>query len=496
MLPERVGPYEVLRLLGRGGMGSVYLALDDDGRTVAVKVIHPHIADEANGLRRLEREASAMMRLESPHVAEFVGMDLRSPTPYIVTRHVQGKSLYAIVTERGPLSGDALRAVYTGLAEALATIHEADVVHRDLTPRNVMMADGVPVVIDLGIAQTLDATRLTQGAIGTPGYMAPEMFEGHRAGPAADVFAWGATVVFAATGRSCFGRRTTAETMHNVLTREPELDGVPAEVRPTVTAALSKDPRRRPSASAIVQHTRSGPVAARPGPAPESEGDQRYDARREEFRQALANGDFVRAMTAAWELHRIAAEQGDSAKVAWALRCVGEAAAAQQDHHTAARHYEEGRRLAVATGRRDIEAACIYGLGTCATAAGDPRRAEYCFEQAAGIAQETGDGVIEALAAYELGFAAEGRSDYVRAEWLYQRVRWLARNEGNRADEVLALIGLGTCAASRSAHAHAESLLEEALRIAESIGDQELQEWAVECLLQLTKGKGSPRRRR
>lgn len=116
-------------------------------------------------------------------------------------------------------------------------IHREGVVHRDLTPRNVMIADGVPVVIDLGIAQTLDGTRITQGVIGTAGYVAPEMIEGERAGPAADVFAWAVTVVFAATGRQCFGGRTTAEILNNVLTRRPDLTGVPEEILETVERA-------------------------------------------------------------------------------------------------------------------------------------------------------------------------------------------------------------------------------------------------------------------
>ncbi|MGH3377791.1 MAG: serine/threonine-protein kinase [Actinoallomurus sp.] len=227
MDPERIGPYEVLRLLGPGGLGSVHLALDGDGRTVAVKAIHPHLVD-TGGLLGLEREAEAMRGLRSPHVAEILDADLRCASPYIVSRYVQGRSLDRIVTERGPFSGVALTALYTGLAEALAVIHREGVVHRDLTPRNVMIADGVPVVVDLGIAQTLGGTRITQGVVGTAGYVAPELIEGERAGPAADVFAWAATVVFAATGRQCFGGRTTAEIVNNVLTRRPDLTGVPA----------------------------------------------------------------------------------------------------------------------------------------------------------------------------------------------------------------------------------------------------------------------------
>jgi tetratricopeptide (TPR) repeat protein len=493
MDPERIGPYEVLRLLGRGGMGSVYLALDGDGRTVAVKVIHPHIAEAGDGLVRLEREADAMTRLRSPHVAEILDVDLRCATPYIVTRYVQGRSLDQIVTERGPFSGDALTAVHTGLAEALTVIHREGVVHRDLTPRNVMLADGVPVVIDLGIAQTLDGTRITQGVIGTAGYVAPELIEGERAGPPADVFAWAATVAFAATGRQCFGGRTTAEIFNNVLTRRPDLTGVPPELLPVLERALEKDPRRRPPATELTAPPKpdaAPPEPSRPAPPEPSrpapaEAEPAYDALRAVFRDALAEDDLTRASGAAWELHRLASERRDPGEIAWALRAIAEATAAGGDHVTAARQYDEARWLAASAGRQDIEAACLHGLGVCATARGDHWNAEQHHRHAAGIAQRIGNSTIESLSAYELAFAAEGRGDHAQAEWFYERVRQLAVGDGDRRTEAYAFLGLGTCAAARGAKPQAAGLLQEALRIAEETGDPEAREWALDSLSNL-----------
>jgi len=248
MDPERVGPYSVLRLLGRGGMGSVYLALSPDSRAVAVKVIHPHIADEA-GLQRLAREAAAMQRVRDLHVAELVDVDLTAETPYLVTRYVPGRTLSDIVEDQGPLAGEPLDRLAGGLGRALKAIHAAGVVHRDLTPRNVLLTDGEPVVIDFGIVRVLDATRLTQGApLGTYGYVAPEILHGQRGGPATDLFAWGATIAYAATGRHCFAGRTEPEILRRVLFDDPDLTGVPEPLLSRVRQALSKEPADRPTA--------------------------------------------------------------------------------------------------------------------------------------------------------------------------------------------------------------------------------------------------------
>ncbi|MGH3390811.1 MAG: protein kinase domain-containing protein, partial [Actinomadura sp.] len=174
---------------------------------------------------------------------------------YVVTRFVPGRPLDQVVAEHGPLRGTALRSLTLGLAKALVAIHEAGVVHRDLKPSNVMLVDGEPVVIDFGIAQALDSTRLTLTGMvaGTPGYVAPEVFDEERASPASDVHAWGATVVFAATGRPPFGRGTIEAVFYNIMNGRAQLDGVPEPLLPIVRSALNRDPTWRPSSPALTE---------------------------------------------------------------------------------------------------------------------------------------------------------------------------------------------------------------------------------------------------
>ena len=205
--PDRLGPYRLLDRIGEGGMGVVYLARDPEQRSVAVKILRPAVAGDPNARRRLAREVETMRRVRSPFVAEVLDTDVTSETPYIVTRYVPGRTLDEVVTQEGPLSGSRLIRMAAGLADALAAIHAAGVVHRDLKPGNVMLMNGDPVVIDFGIAQALDSTRLTMTGMfmGTPGYLAPEVIEGRPSSEASDVHAWGATVGYAATGRPPFG---------------------------------------------------------------------------------------------------------------------------------------------------------------------------------------------------------------------------------------------------------------------------------------------------
>ena len=191
-----------------------------------------------------------MRRVSNRYVAEVLDADVNGPSPYIVTRYVPGRTLEDVVRQGGPLRGVALDRLAEGLAEALAAIHAAGVVHRDLKPGNVMLDDGHPVVIDFGIAHVPDATRLTQTGLvmGTPGYLAPEVIEGQASSGASDVHSWGATVAYAATGRQPFGSGTYQTIFFRVLQGKAELDGVPAALLPFVTAALSTDPRARPPA--------------------------------------------------------------------------------------------------------------------------------------------------------------------------------------------------------------------------------------------------------
>ena len=231
-------------------MGVVYLAADPQDRLVAVKALRQGVSADPNARNRLAREVETMRRVHSPFVAEVLDADVTSEPPYIVTRYVQGRSLEDVVAESGPLAGEALARLAYGLASALTAVHAAGVVHRDLKPGNVMLADGKPVVIDFGIAQAPDLTRLTMTGMfmGTPGYLAPEVIEGKQSGPAADVHSWGATVAFAATGRPPFGIGSFETIFYRIVHGQPDLDRFPPPLAPLVVDALARDPARRPSA--------------------------------------------------------------------------------------------------------------------------------------------------------------------------------------------------------------------------------------------------------
>ena len=191
-----------------------------------------------------------MRRVRSPYVAEVLDTDVTSETPYIVTRYVPGRTLDEVVTEEGPLSGARLIRLAAGLADALAAIHAAGVVHRDLKPGNVMLMNGDPVVIDFGIAQALDSTRLTMTGMfmGTPGYLSPEVIEGQNSTSFSDVHAWGATVAFAATGRPPFGTGSYETIFYRIVNGKPDLTGVAAPLGELLAAALRRDPAQRPAA--------------------------------------------------------------------------------------------------------------------------------------------------------------------------------------------------------------------------------------------------------
>ena len=249
-VPERLGPYRLLERIGEGGMGVVHLARDSQGRAVAVKVLRPGMASDVDARRRLEREFETMRRVRSPFVAEVIDADVTGDMPYVVTRYVAGPTLDQLVRDGGPLRGRALERVAWGLAEGLAAVHAAGVVHRDLKPGNVVMAGGSPVLIDFGIAHVPDATRITQAGMfmGTPGYLAPEVVEGQPCGPSADVHSWASTVAFAATGRPPFGTGSYETIFYRIIGGHPDLNGIPGKLMPLLTAALSRDPAARPSA--------------------------------------------------------------------------------------------------------------------------------------------------------------------------------------------------------------------------------------------------------
>ena len=269
-LPGTLGPYRLQDRLGEGGMGVVHLARDPEGRLVAVKVLHPLGTEGPNARRRLAREVETMRRVRSPYVAEVLDADVTGEFPYIVTRYVSGPTLDEMVRRHGPLPAPGLRRLAHGMAEALTAIHAAGVVHRDLKPGNVMLADDRPIVIDFGIAQAGDATRLTQTGLvmGTPGYLAPEVIEGQPSSSASDVHSWGTTMAFAATGHLPFGSGSYESIFYRIVSGRADLDGVPEPFVPLIAAALARDPADRPSASWLsAQATALSAAGSGPGTA-------------------------------------------------------------------------------------------------------------------------------------------------------------------------------------------------------------------------------------
>ncbi|TDB96251.1 serine/threonine protein kinase [Nonomuraea longispora] len=253
--PERLGPYRLVRKIGEGGMGVVHLGLDGDGREVAIKVLHPHVAADLKARDRLTREVETMRRVRSPHVAEVIDAELVGGQPYVVTRFAPGRTLEDTVLAEGPLEARDLIRLAQGLCRALVSIHAADVIHRDFKPSNVMLVDGEPLVIDFGIAHLVNATRLTQTGmfVGTPGYLAPEIIRDSEITQAADVHAMASTVFFAATGAPPFGTGTFEAVCFNIMEGRAQIDKAPVWLRGWLTRALQVEPSARPDAHELLR---------------------------------------------------------------------------------------------------------------------------------------------------------------------------------------------------------------------------------------------------
>ncbi len=229
-------------------MGVVHLAVAPDGGLVAVKALRPNVVAGADGRARLAREVVALGRVRGPRIAEVLDADTTADAPYVVTRYVPGRSLDRVVSDHGPLRGEALLRLAHGLADALAAVHAAGVVHRDVKPGNVVLHDGQPVLIDFGLAHGPDEARLTGTGlmVGTPSYLAPETVAGAEPTAATDVHGWAATLVFAATGHPPYGEGNVVALLDRIRRGETCLDGVDARLRPFLEQALRGDPGQRP----------------------------------------------------------------------------------------------------------------------------------------------------------------------------------------------------------------------------------------------------------
>ncbi|CNE14865.1 serine/threonine protein kinase [Mycobacterium tuberculosis] len=272
--PAHLGDHRIIARLGGGGMGEVFLGRSPGGRRVAVKVVHPDLAAQPGFRARFRREVAAARSVGGAFTAPVVDADPDAEVPWLATAYLPGPSLRDAVDAHGPLPPPAVRALGAALTEALVAIHRAGVVHRDLKPGNVMLTADGPRVIDFGIAQAAEATAITaSGALlGSPGYLAPEQAAGDRVGPAADVFALGAVLAFAATGSGPFGQGPVHALVHRVLHDPPDLTAVTDPgLRRLIAACLDKDPARRPDPAALVPRLAAPPQGVAWLPAAVSE---------------------------------------------------------------------------------------------------------------------------------------------------------------------------------------------------------------------------------
>ena len=286
--PASLGPYTLIGRLGRGGYGVVYLGETPSSERVAIKLLQTQLAEAGGERDRFAREAAAAKQVARFCTAQVLDADIAGDQPYIVSEYVPGPSLQALVNEQGPLQGGALDRLAIGIATALVAIHQAAVVHRDLKPPNVLIGPDGPRVIDFGIARMMDnAATMTGHVLGTPAYMAPEQVTAREITPATDVFAWGATMVFAANGTPPFGRDTLAALAHRILNEQPDLGVLSGRLRTLVAECLDKDPARRPTASMLLMRLLGHDAV--PGAAPGQERDQRTSILAEGVTAAVAN---------------------------------------------------------------------------------------------------------------------------------------------------------------------------------------------------------------
>ncbi|HET6360038.1 serine/threonine-protein kinase, partial [Streptomyces sp.] len=267
--PRHIGEYRLLARLGAGGMGQVYLARNDRGRTVAVKLVRHELAEQEEFRGRFRQEVRAALRVGGEWTAPVLDADTEAPVPWVATGYIAGPALHTVVSgDHGPLPERSVRILASGLAHALRNIHAAGLIHRDLKPSNILITIDGPRVIDFGIARALETvtdgglTR-TGALVGSPGFMAPEQVRGDRVTPACDIFCLGSVLAYAATGRMPFGSADSGvhALMFRIAQEEPNLEDLPESLASLVRDCLHKDPAARPAIEEILELTTSDATA-------------------------------------------------------------------------------------------------------------------------------------------------------------------------------------------------------------------------------------------
>ncbi|MGQ7752198.1 protein kinase domain-containing protein [Streptomyces sp. WC2508] len=268
--PRRIGPYGVRARLGAGGMGEVFLGVHDGGgEPVAVKTVRRDVARDPGFRSRFRREITVARSVTGPHLALLLDGDADAEVPWLATGYVAGPTLSAAVRRAGAMDEAEVRMLGAGLARALAAVHAAGIVHRDVKPGNVMLAADGPSLIDFGIARDSGATPLTTTSrmVGSPAFMSPEHVAGSgRVVPASDVFCLASVLCYAVTGRDPFGDGPVAAVLYRVKYVEADLDDVPDALRAVLERCLVADPAARPAAAELAELLDPGAAGRWPDP--------------------------------------------------------------------------------------------------------------------------------------------------------------------------------------------------------------------------------------
>lgn len=247
--------YELVKCIGRGGVSTVYEALDPAGRRVAFKRLHPAVAAEPAARERLRREIAMLQRISGSGVAQIIDAEIAADEVFIVTELVEGLTLEKDVEINGIYTEEDLLRLGRELQQILENVHRAGVLHRDIKPANVMVGKAGPVLIDFGIAQLGEDTRLTQQGFlaHTPGYCDPQVLQGASPNKEADWWALAAVLAYAATGSAPFGKGNASAIMQRVLHSPPYLPGLSPILQAAFCQALAVDFTQRISYAELLE---------------------------------------------------------------------------------------------------------------------------------------------------------------------------------------------------------------------------------------------------